>query len=88
MLKTSIALVSIQAKVAEQRWVGHTVSHSRRVCRMAGMGSLSEWWGAGVRHAELAPQNLGGQGVQEAERGPPTQPLLTPSAPQIKFLNH
>jgi hypothetical protein len=40
------------------------------------------------RHAELAPQILGGQGVQEAERGPPTQPLLTPSAPQIKFLNH
>jgi len=44
--------------------------------------------GAAARHAELAPQNLGGQGVQEAERGPPTQPLLTPSAPQIKFLNH
>ena len=31
-----------------------------------------------LRHAELAPQNLGGRGVQDAQRGPPTptQPLL------------
>jgi hypothetical protein len=37
-----------------------------------------------IRHAELAPQNLGGREVQEVQRGPP-QPHSPPRPPKSNF---